>query len=210
MPLLPAEGCPSWTSPFSSVRSGCDQVIAPPRSAPSVEGRFNGARNGRTSGTTFVTARSGAGAIKKPPIEDQRVENWCQSSHHPARDSQQGTAKCALFTTPSIGLVCGFCASPTSSVSRWREAGEFVRVQGEHSARRVGLATLDLVCDDLKLSFLVFARKAPCRRRGVAEVVPQTSCLVSTRALPPRSSLADDREETVTVPVALGRLVCWS
>ena len=71
------------------------------------------------------------------------------------------------------------CASPRSSVSSGVK-GEFVRVQGEHSARQVGLATLDLVCDDLKLSFLVFARKAPCRRRGVAEVVPQTSCLVST------------------------------
>lgn len=57
------------------------------------------------------------------------------------------------------------CASPRSSVSSGVK-GEFVRVQGEHSAQRVGLATLDLVCDDLKLSFLVFARKAPCRRRG--------------------------------------------
>ena len=98
--------------PLPLLRPGCVQVIARPRFALSAAGPFNGARSGRMSGTRFVTAPSGAGAIKKPPIDDRRIENWCRSSHHPAHECQQGAAKRALFATPSIGLVCGFAQAP--------------------------------------------------------------------------------------------------
>ena len=64
-------------------RPGCVQVIAPPRSArlwkavsmaQEMEGRL-----GRRSLLLERCRRH-----KKTSIEDRRVENWCQSSHHPA------------------------------------------------------------------------------------------------------------------------------
>ena len=111
MPPLPAKAV-HHGGPFPSLRSGCVQVIAPPKFALSAADPFNGARSGRTSGTKSATAQSGAGAIKKPPIVDRRFEHSCRSSHHPAQKRQQDTEKCALLTTPSIGLVCGFAQAP--------------------------------------------------------------------------------------------------
>ena len=68
---------------------------------------------------------------------------------------------------------------------------------------------LDLVCAGLELSFLFCEKKAlPKARAGwgvLADVLP---CFDA--AVPPVSSHTNDPEPTGTVPVGVGRFVCWS
>lgn len=71
------------------------------------------------------------------------------------------------------------CASPRSGVSSGVSRGVAL-VLGERIARQIGNRTLDLVCADSRLSFPAPVGKNPCRRRGLAGVVEQPSCLVST------------------------------
>ena len=96
------------------------------------------------------------------------------------------------------------CASPRSSVSGGVKRG-IVQVLAEHSPRTIGGATLDLACAASRLSFSCFCRKCPLPKAGGgwAAVLPRFD-----GALPPRSSPADHREVTVTVPVGVGRLAC--